>query len=1335
MKTTFYSILLIVLYTTLPQSLHAEYFKHIGLTEGLSQPSVMSIYQDTLGRMWLGTREGVNVYDGNNIVSYKAFAANHYGVEDSTRIDNEIHLIKGDRNGDVFLIAGYSLIKYDIRKEIFSTIKDKGIVALDSYNGEIWCIMNGNVYQYDNKVDSLVEFMPTAIKEISYMSVTEKQIYIGSKLGLYSIDREKKSVKHLISNVQIYRIFESSQKEIWVGCRMEGLYRINAQGKVAKIPYAPHSPYGTSSTQIRDIVEDEFHNIWFGTFDGLQKYTYETGEYSLIKPDRSMGGLDHPSIFGVYRDRQNVIWLGSYYGGVNYFNPGQNIFTRYNYDQNADKNLYFSYIGEMTEDRERNLWFCTDGGGLSCIDSRTRAYTNLKAGGGNALPHNNVKSVCYDPKRNCLYIGTYLGGLSRYDLKTKSFHNYLNDSGRGKVPGNIVFHVLFRDDCLYLSTNNGFYRMNPDTHEFTLLHTNSFCQSFDIDHKGNVWLVFWDNLVRFNLEKPTDSTQFNLREHGCYFRPTKIKATPSGLYFGSLGSGFFHYSFDTKTFSNFSVKKGQLLSDYCYNLSITKMGNVLITSDKGVTLFSPENQNFRSIELPSDFPASAIINDCGVFASSDDRIYVGDIKGITAFREDDFRMRTEERKLYFSALAVNNQPIYPGDPTRILDASLPFVKELKLKHDQNNLAIHFATSNYSDVQQSSQYECQLEGFDKQWIPVKRMGLHYTNLDPGSYTLHIRTQDNGFNAPTDGISLPIYIASPWYNSLWSWMIYLLATAGCIAYYIQNRTAKKILALSLEKEQFEKRHIEQMNHAKLLFFTNVSHEFRTPLTLIISHVDQLLQHTHIPPAIYSSILKINKNAQQMKNLVSELLDFRKFEQNHVVLKIANQDIAGFIKEIYYSFFDYAQQRNIQFIFTCEKGKVPCWFDARQLEKVFFNLLSNAFKYTPDGGTIEVSIDMDQYIRICVKDTGTGIAPAEAIHVFDRFFQASQNQKDSYMARGTGIGLALTKSIVEKHHGQIYVDSEIGRGSTFTVQLQEGKQAFESDKETLFLDQVEEKTFIPDSMPIGIELEERVEEPEEENGSGENSYTLLIVEDNEELLHILKELFAPYYKTITATNGKEGLDTAISEKPDLIVSDVIMPEMTGTEMCRQIKNDIDLCHIPVILLTALNTNEQNVEGLNSGADDYVTKPFHAKILLARCNNLIQNRLLIQRQLSDKPISEIDLSNIHPLDKNLLRRTVEIIDAHIGEPDFDIPMLCKEIGMGRTLFYSKFKALTGMTPNNFILSHKLKHAEALLIKYPNIQIAEISDRLGFGSAVYFTRCFKAKYNDTPQNYQKART
>lgn len=677
-----------------------------------------------------------------------------------------------------------------------------------------------------------------------------------------------------------------------------------------------------------------------------------------------------------------------------------------------------------------------------------------------------------------------------------------------------------------------------------------------------------------------------------------------------------------------------------------------------------------------------------------------------------------------------------GDETGVLTKAFPYTQKLKLSHNQNNLILSFALPDYEQQLSQKQFQYKLDGFDKKWIKTSQTEVHYTNLDPGTYTLRVAAINNSSNQSGDitdkEISMQLTISAPWYATWWAFLLYIISFIGCLYYFISSRIAKRTLALSLEKERFEKQQIEQLNQEKLVFFTNVSHEFRTPLTLIISHIDIILQKSSLNPSIYNQILKIRKNAQQMSNLISELLEFRKLEQNHKTLQISQQDITPFLKEIYFSFVDYAHLRNIHYDFQLSETPTLCWFDSQLLEKVFFNLLSNAFKYTPDNGNIIISgRTTDNEVEISISDTGSGIAKNDVSQIFARFFQANNQKPGEYSSPGTGIGLALSKTIVEKHHGTITVDSTLGKGSTFTVRLPRNADVFQADKNIQLSNQQQESSIVPGSLDVLPETDTYLTESVHTENAEEKTHTVLLVEDNEELLQLLTELFSPFYEVICATNGEEGLKQVYEHKIDLIISDIMMPKMSGTEMCLQIKNNIDYCHIPLILLTALNSTEQNIEGLNRGADDYITKPFHAQLLLARANNLIRSRLLMQHQFDKKPISEIDLTCIK-LDKDILKRTAESIEQHIDDTEYDIPVLCKEVGIGRSLLYTKFKALTGMTPNNFILNYRLKHAAALLQQYPDIPIAEVSDRCGFSSPVYFSRCFKNQYGCTPQNYRK---
>lgn len=1334
MKLRHLLLLFISFFFVLP--LYAEYFKHIGLSEGLTQPSVMAIYQDRLGRMWFGTKEGISQYDGNRVRIFKGWIKS-VGEEPPVWLGNEVSFIVGDSLDNLYFLIDKNLIKYDIQTEKFSRLTNESIItALTSSEGQVWYMKHDSLFCLKADKEPTFVLKTNITSRICCLTMMDDQIGIGTYNGVYLIDRRTYQQKQLLEGVEIYRIFESSQKELWIGTRMHGLYRMNDKQQLSKVPYLPGTSEGISSEQIRDFVEDNEGNIWFGTFDGLHRYSIGNKQYSLIQIPQYVGGLNHPSIFALYKDVAGTIWVGSYYGGVNYFSPQHDTFVHYDYGRKI--NSYYSYIGEIVIDKNEHLWLSTDGGGITCVDKKWNTLQQFTAGGKNSISHNNVKSICYDEKKNCLYIGTYLGGLSRYDLNTGRFYNYWKEESHSSdMPDEIVYHVKIWKDQIYISAHNGFFRLDTQTQKFHRINIPfAFYEHFDIDAEGNLYMVGWKNVLCTHVEHPESIVYVPLAEGDSKATPTRVLATSDGVYIGTLGMGLFFYDRQTRNMAHYTSRNNQLPGDFCYNLCRTQDGKILITGDKGVTCFVPSEGTFTTIDLMRNFPSTHIINGCGILVSGEGSIYIGDTKGVTVFSENEFNKTgtaNENSNFYFSELWVDNKTIIPGDDTGILSQSLPYTRELKLNYDQNNLIIHFALSDYGQQLSEKWFQYKLEGLDKNWIKTKQTELYYTNLDPGKYTLHVASINEKSGQSLEEITMQLVIASPWYDTWWAWIIYVTAFIACVFYYVYSKIAKRTLALSLEKERFEKQQIKQLNQEKLVFFTNVSHEFRTPLTLIISHIDILLQKYSLNPSIYNQITKIRKNAQQMNKLISELLEFRKLEQNYGTIQIKQQDIIVFLKEIYLSFVDYAQQRNINYEFKLPELSVLCWFEPQLMEKVFFNLLSNAFKYTSDKGNIILSGEItNSDIKINITDTGIGISEQDKDKIFARFFQADNQEKKGSLFSGTGIGLALTRTIVEKHHGEITVKSVVGEGSTFTVRLPRRKDVFLNDKNVQFYTQDSESDIIPDSMPVFVDEGNSPIELIETKDTENKTHTVLLVEDNDELLQVLKELFEPFYKIICAHDGKEGLSQIYENSPDLVISDVMMPEMTGTEMCLQIKNNIDLCHIPVILLTALNSTEQNIEGLSRGADDYITKPFHAQLLLVRANNLIRSRLLMQHQFDKKPMSEIDLASINPLDKDLLKRASQVIEQHIDDTEFDIPALCKEVGVGRSLLYTKFKALTGMTPNNFLLNYRLKHAATLLKQYPDLPIAEVSDRSGFNAPVYFSRCFKNQFGCTPQNYRK---
>ena len=588
-------LLLLLCFVFIHQVVYPVYFKHLGMSDGLSQVSVMSIYQDCLGRMWFGTREGVSIYDGERMRVYKGWENLDPESSINVLLGHECDHLTGNRQGDIFFRTCDSLVRYDIREEKFCVVSGCKAKTINSADGDIWTGYDDMVCRYDEKGDSLQLYAKTNTPGISSLLISGKKIWIGTYEGLYVIEEDKK-VRCLIEGPEFYRLFESSTGEIWAGCRTGGLYRITQDERITWYSESNSAPFHIKNSQIRSFAEDRFGNIWFGTFMGLHKYTPYTDQFTVYQQDHLPGSLSHSSVFSVYIDAQETIWVGTYYGGVNYFNAEREIFAHYTDNPLRKECLNYSFVGNLAEDKEGNIWICTEGGGLNFMDRKTRTFKYFTAGHRNSVLQNNLKCIAYDGKRNRLYIGTHHGGLTRYDIKTGIFHNYLNDYREGDIkPDGIIFHTMIHNDRLYVSAMNGTFAMDLDTDRFQWICRNA--QSFTIDSEENLWILIGTSLYKMELAHPDNQKHYALPRYGIQFEPKRIMTTRTGdIYFVVLGGGLYRYDKQTDSFIHYSQESGHLLSNYCYNVAETNSEELLVTSDKGVTFLNPFSGNIYITE-------------------------------------------------------------------------------------------------------------------------------------------------------------------------------------------------------------------------------------------------------------------------------------------------------------------------------------------------------------------------------------------------------------------------------------------------------------------------------------------------------------------------------------------------------------------------------------------------------------------------------------------------------------------------------------------------------------------------------------------------------------------
>ena len=1317
-----------------------HYFKHLGVSDGLSQVCIPSIYQDELGAVWLGTTEGLNRYNGKDVRVFQPSESNH-GLT-----NNEINELCGDKNGRMYIRSGNDLIKLDIYTEQFTCLRQKGVYGLFCKKDTLWVSCADGIYYYTGQGTELTFFARVQKGFVGRaLYVDRETVWVVTRKYLVAISRENPLRQEILLTLDKGNcILGDSSGNIWVGA-WNGLYRVSPDRETTA--YVSHSGMGElSDNQVRCVLEDDFKHIWVGTFKGIDCYDPITDTWShYTRYGSSSNSLSHTSILSLHKDMQGNIWVGTYYGGVNVFNPDKNNHSFYCAEPLREDCLSFPVVGKMTEDSAGNVWICTEGGGLNCYHGDTGVFSRYmyQKGDQSTLGSNNVKSIFYRKENNRLYAGTHLGGLFVLDLKSNKGHTLHHVTGDpASLPHEIVNDIQEYKDGIAMLTQGGPVFFDPVTEKFSPLTDDPSVQklisreyafeTFLIDSRQRMWLaVGGGGIVCVNLSSSkvtqylADSEKDTLTV-GRYKTVHIFEDNKGDIYFSTIGAGIFKYQEKQDTFKSYGTTNGVLPSNYCYYICESARDNcLLVLHGKGLSIFDREKEVTE--ETYHLFRQTYNLGSA-LYRSKNGIIYISGTNGLAMFQERSFYESQVKSFLNFDKLFIFNDEIAPGDESGILTEILAKTSDIFLSYQQNNVTVEFATFNYNS-DRNRLFEYYLDGFDKVWTQTSGTTVTYTNLPPGDYTLKVRSMENK-ESLKDAICLNIHVSAPFYATIWAYLFYVLCLTALMVAFVRFKTRQAALRSSLEFERKEKERIEELNQVKLRFFTNISHEFRTPLTLILGQIEVLMQ-MDLGTTIYNRIQRIYKNAWHMRNLISELLDFRKQEQGYLKLRVEEQNLVTFTRQIYMCFYEYAQKKEITYRFDSVEETISVWFDPIQLQKVIFNLLSNAFKYTSNKGNITVEVrKVASQAVVSVCDTGIGIPVEHISKIFDRFYQTDNASSSSSFTLGTGIGLALAKGIMNMHHGKIEVESTVGEGTKFILSLPLGNRHF-SDEE-MAVTEGRESLIIPETSvsSYGQLMAEEIKEPEsQKNIDEEDKPTILLVDDNTELLSMLEDIFLPMYNVYTACNGREGLEMAQQIQPDLIVSDVIMPEMSGKDLCYKIKTNVELSHISVVLLTAQTSVEYVVEGLMFGADDYITKPFNIKVLVARCNNLIKNKKRLIAHYAGKVITESPVAEaINEKDKELLTKCVNIVRENFENPDFDVTALASELCMGRSKLYMQFKQMTGLTPNEFILKVKLDEAMSLLTEHPELNITEISVRLGFSSPRYFSKSFKAFFGIAPQ-------
>jgi len=1312
-------------------------FEYLGLKDGVSQVSVTSLLQDENGRIWIGTRDGLNVYDGDQVKTFRPIQG-----DETSLLGHNIRVLKSD---DKYIWAATynGVSRLDTRTLVFEQFPFDGVLSLLPYDGKLLLGTSRGLFELNPENKAFVLRGDLFDKNCSVNSLTTDNagmLWICSDLGLFKYNATSKVTTEILK-IKTNTVYTDSQKRIWVGTEGEGVVLLNQQHNIIRHFKHDDDDLTLVNNIIRDINEDSQGNIWVGTFLGISIVDGRTFEISNYRQsDEYHNALSHNSVYCVMRDQQGTMWVGTYFGGISYYNPDFHVYKHYSVRPNHPQGVNYHVIGKMLEDKNSNLWIATEGGGLDYLDRTTKTFKHfMHSEGQDGLSHNNVKSLCMSSGGELL-IGTHLGGLNRLNLKTGQFVNYkFKPQDSTSIPSNVINSIIAFGDDYLLGTHKGIVRYDIYNHQFepfikdketkALIGDVIFCL-FE-DSFGKLWigterngLCVYDSGTKVLKRYVNDDNPNAISSNtiNCIFEDHQFR-----LWVGTLGGGLNQYIRKDDHFINYSRLTHQLPSDFVYGIQESRYGNLWVATSKGLVRFEVENNRFYSYEPNNGFPLEEL-NEGSLYLTSDGEVFVGGINGLISFKEEDLLKKSSDFSVLFTSLYVNNKEVRPNDETKLLKQDLAYTDKIILEPEQDVFTIDYSACNFISTNQS-RYEYQLENFNKGWIKAgNQTSVTYTNLDPGTYILKVRVLNSVDDNVVDSKSIQIIVNPPYYKTWYAYLFYFVLIIAIILWLNQIYLSRVRLEDSLKVEKREKEQIKEMNKSKLRFFTNISHEFRTPLTLITGTLEAILEDTKTSARNYKKLLTINNNAVRLNNLITELLDFRKMEQGFLKLKVSEYKVAGFLDEIFQSFVEYAQYHQVEYDFKTPSSSMSLWFDGQQMEKVFYNLISNAFKVVDEikGKVIVEVIEQSAYVDIIVSDNGPGMPKEGVQRIFDRFYQIDKvSGKTS--GQGSGIGLSLCKGIIKEHQGEVLVDSAEGEGTSFTVRLKKGNKHYQEDELTLDNPQlvIDQPTLIE---PEIIEEEELAE-------IAENAPTLLIVEDNAEARSLLKDIFSTRYKILEAEDGSVGLKVALDEQPDLIISDVMMPNMSGTQMCAKLKRNVQTCHIPIILLTARTAMEYKIEGVETGADDYITKPFNVKLLRARVKNLLQNRTIIKQKFKQDPKAEVKELAHNSIDQKLLERAQTIIEEHIDDTEFDVNDFAKALSLGRTRLYSKIKGVTGQTPNDFILSIRLKKAAEMLLSQPEMNVSEIAYAVGFSTPRYFSRCFREHFGVTPSKYTSGNT
>lgn len=1290
------------------QSAGKLFFEHLTTEDGLSHNYIQAIFQDQDGFIWLGSDNGLNRYDGQRIDVLSTNTLPALGGNKVRRIAQD-----GDKNLWILHENGLDKMAHATQQvKTFFYDKERKTrfvgMEMDGQQRLLVCTEK-EIFRYDASGDTIA-LLQSAPSDYRYSALVccGGKYYLGTRQhGLVVYDEQWKLLEHIyprsiqqgpLTDGVISILRADSQGCLWSVIVGICINKYNPQTGEVK-------SYRLSSTsvinkEIRTIIELDEEYMLIGTFNGLFRLRKEDMDRVIVEKGEigAPGCLSHYSVYSLYKDRQGILWVGTFAGGVNYSHRYSQRFRFFAPPHLAGR------VRMGKEDAEKNIWFATEGNGLLCHHPEAGLSDNFWLNENRHYNDNIIKSIAVSG--DSILCGNQRGELYLYSIRKKTFslvRKYDNT--------NIL--CIFKDSHQHWWVSvqdQGVFRLDSDSVQFPFSNVIG-----EIEPGLLLLLTQKEGIYLYNLrtqqKKHLPMNNLGIPDEQSLNMNSFYRDAEHNLWLTTERHGLLLIDEQGKLKKQYLSHAG-FSTDRLYFVTGQQAGKLWIIGGHKLYLFDPAQNQLHAFDKNNGLPLTDM--DASGLMDSQHRFWIPGNIGYVMVDSRNFELNTIPASVVLTTLRINNRLQQPGGENSVLGRCLADTPELVLKHNQTNISIAYSSDNHI-YGSSDRFFYKMNGIDPDWVDAgSRREVFYSNLPPGDYVLRIKACNNDGSIGPE-TQLKIEVLPPLWARWWAYVLYAAVVFLILQRYMAYKQRKQKLEQELYLKQVEKDKSEEFNRELQTFFTQVAHEFRTPLTLILNPLDEIQKKMVHVSGVKEDLHLIRRNAKRLLTLVNDLMDLRKIENGNGELELSSFNFNDFIQETYYSFQATARQREINLQLQLPDELVLATFDKDALEKVFFNLLSNALKFTPAGGTVVLTVSLmpgeSPFIRTEVKDTGVGISNEDINKIFKPF--AFSHQDLHGQIGGSGVGLSIARAIVEKHQGTISVGRMEPHGTCFSIDL-----PWTYDK----------RYEVASQLVVDGEEEAEVEVASFKVAS--ISETVLLVDDNIEILTYLQKGLSGVFRIVTAQNGREALELLGKESVSLVVSDVMMPEMDGMELCTRIKESPLLCHLPVILLTAKSMSVYVEEGFQAGADDYLVKPFKTSTLIVRIHNILSGRKKLKeiygKQLSLKSAG----IELEPADQSFADQYEAVVKKHLSNPEFDVEILCREMGLSRATLYRKVKAITNLSPAELIRNIRLECAVEML-RTSQQTATEIAYQTGFGSYNHFADYFKSVYGVSPKAYK----